>query len=180
MGNFIRKCLNENVNEIMDDQSLIKKLQRELKKARNGSHERDTTEQMKALKEKAANAEYANQKAEEDLKRMKELILKGGVLGKITASGSAGKQSRYNLLFLYTDDDETIQTGAVKSSLSNSAKGINHRYYDGGINHTKNLDPQNFGVFSSPTQEGGITKLHAQTEMKLKRTKQAINIMPSN
>lgn len=67
------------VNEVMDDRSLIKKLQRELKEARNGGPGKDTVEQMKALEEKAANAEFANRKAEEDLKRMKELILKGGV-----------------------------------------------------------------------------------------------------
>jgi len=36
------------------------------------------------------------------------LILKGGVLGKITASGSAGRQSLYNSLFVYNDNDETI------------------------------------------------------------------------
>ena len=162
------------VNEIMDDRSLLKKLQRVL------NHERDSMEQMKALKEKAANAEYANRKADDDLKRMNELILKRGVLGKITASGSAGKQSRYSSLFVYKDDEETIQAGAVESSLSNSAKGIHRRCYDGGMNHTENSDPQNFGAFSSPTREGGVTKLHAQTEMKLKRTKQAINVMPSN
>ncbi len=62
------------VNEIMDDQSLIKKKERELKEARNGCPGRDTMELMKALEEKAANAEYASRMAEEDLKRMKNLF----------------------------------------------------------------------------------------------------------
>ncbi|KAL3809142.1 hypothetical protein ACHAXA_007245 [Cyclostephanos tholiformis] len=45
---------------------------------------------------------------------------------------------------------------------------------------TENSDPQQLGPFSSPTRVGEITKLHAQTEVKLKRTKQAIHIMPSD
>ena len=168
------------VNEVMDDRSLIKKLQRELKEARNVGAGKDTMEQMKALEEKAANAEFASRKAEEDLKRMKELIMKGGVLGKISANGSAGKLSLYNSLFVYNDNDETIQTGAVKFSLSNSTKSRKRRYSDGGINDTENSDPQQLGPYSSPARGGDVTKLHAQTEMKLKRTKQAIHIMPSD
>ncbi|KAL3807868.1 hypothetical protein ACHAXA_010641 [Cyclostephanos tholiformis] len=136
------------VNEIMDDRSLLKKRQRLL------NHERDSMEQMKALKEKFANTEYANRRAEDDLKRMNKLILKRGVLGKITASGSAGKQSRYSSLFVYKDDDETIQAGAVESSLSNSAKGIHRRCYDGGMNHTENSDPTMHG---SETLRDGIS-----------------------
>ena len=168
------------VNEVMDDRSLIKKLQRELKEARNVGAGKDTMEQMKALEEKAANAEVASRKAEEDLKRMKELIMKGGVLGKISANGSAGKLSLYNSLFVYNDNDETIQTGKVKFSLSNSTKSRKRRYSDGGINDTENSDPQQLGPYSSPARGGDVTKLHAQTEMKLKRTKQVIHIMPSD
>ena len=58
------------VNEVMDDRSLIKKLQRELKEARKGGPDSQTMEQMKALEQKAASAEVANRKAEEDVKRM--------------------------------------------------------------------------------------------------------------
>ena len=77
------------VNEVMDDRSLIKTLQRELKEARNVGPGKDTINKMKALEEKATNAEFAKRKAEEDLKRMKKLMKKlilGDVRGKITAA----------------------------------------------------------------------------------------------
>ena len=77
------------VNEVMDDRSLIKTLLRELKEARNVGPGKDTINKMKALEEKATNAEFAKRKAEEDLKRMKKLMKKlilGDVRGKITAA----------------------------------------------------------------------------------------------
>ena len=98
----------------------------------------------------------------------------------VRGGGPAGKLSLYNLLFVYNDNDETIQAGAGKFSLGNSAKGRKCRYFDGVINDTENSDPQQLGPFSSPTRVGEITTLHDQTEVKLKRTKQAIHIMPSD
>ena len=78
-------------------------------------------------------------------------------------------------------DDRSLIAGAVKFSLSESTKARKRRYSDGGINDTKNSDPQQqHGPFFSPTQGGGITKLHAQTEVKLKWTKQDNHIVPSD
>ena len=168
------------VNEVMDDRSLIKKLQREIEEAKIVGPAKDTTEQMKALEEKAANAEFASRKAEEDLKRMKDLIMKSGVLAKITVNGSAGKLSLYSSLYVNNVNDETIQTGAVKFSMSNSTKSKKRRYSDGGISDAENSDQQQLGPYSSPARGGEVTKLHAQTEMKLKRTKQALHITPSD
>ena len=51
---------------------------------------------------------------------------------------------------------------------------------DGGINDAENSDPQQLGPYSSIAQGEDVTKLHAQTELKLKRTKLAIHIMPSD
>ena len=94
--------------------------------------------------------------------------MKSGVLAKITANGSAGKLSLYSSLFVNNVNDETIQTGAVKFSLSNSTKSKKRRYSDGGISDTENSDQQQLGPYSSPARGGEVTKLHAQTEMKLK------------
>jgi len=166
------------VNEVMDDRSLIKKLQRELKEARYGGPGKDTIEQMKALEAKAVNAEVTNRKAEEDLKRMKELILKGCL---ITASGFAGRQSLYNSLFVYNDNDETIQADTVKFSLGKTAKDRQRRYSDGVINDSENADSQQQHVpFASPSRGGmpassaSIVINHPQTAAKPKRQKQTI------
>ena len=97
---------------------------------------------MKALEAKAASAEVANRKAEEDLKRMKTLILKGG--GGILSGGSniVAQQASANnycsssaetTLFVYNDNDETIKTGgdnkfalgSSKSGKSSSTNGAN-------------------------------------------------------
>jgi hypothetical protein len=133
---------------------------------------------MKALEEKAANANIASHKAEEQLKRLKDLIVKGGVRKKNTASRSAGKLLILYFIFNYNNNDQTIQTGAVTFSLSNLMKSRNCCYSDGCINGTKNSDPQQLGPYSSPARGGYVTKLHTQTEMKLKRTKQPIHLMP--
>ena len=167
------------VNEVMDDRSLIKKLQRELKEARRGGPGPETMEQMKALEEKAASAEVANRKAEEDLKRMKQLILKGGVLpGNLTASSAEA-------LFVYNDNDETIKTGTDKFSLgSKGTSNRKRRYSDGVINETAadNAAPQQHVAsgcsFSSPARGDNAPKREAKTEMKKKLKKPSVQILP--
>ena len=163
------------VNEVMDDRSLIKKLQRELKEARKGGPGKDTMEQMKALEEKAASAECANQKAKEDLAKVKQLILKGGVL-----PGNVGASSDPSSLFVYNDNDETIQAGADKFSLGRPTKGKSkRRYSDGVVNDAENVDLQ-LAPFSSPAKGGTVAKLQAQTEMKPKKSKPTAHIQPSD
>ena len=168
------------VNEVMDDRSLIKKLQRELKEARKGGLDSQTMEQMKALEQKAASAEVANRKAEEDVKRMKELILKGGVLPG--SNMNAANNNSAESLFVYNDNDETIKTGADKFSLSSKSSNARskRRYSDGVVNETENGNPQQLAPFSSPVKDGNVSKKHAQTEMKPKKVKPTAHIQPSD
>jgi len=168
------------VNEVMDDRSLIKKLQRELKEARKGGPDSQTMEQMKALEQKAASAEVANRKAEEDVKRMKELILKGGVLP--SNNMSTVNNSSAESLFVYNDNDETIKTGADKFSLSSKPSNARskRRYSDGVVNETENGNPQQLTSFASPVKGGNVSKKHAQTEMKPKKVKPTAHIQPSD
>lgn len=148
------------VNEVMDDRSLIKKLQRELKEARNGGPGKEAMEQMKALEEKAASAEYANRKAVEDLKRMKELILKGGVLHGAIAVKSEAKLSSHDDGKVKAEDANSSPTKCTKSKLK-------RRYSDSVIIENENINPQQqLGQVTSPSRSGTATILHAQTEMK--------------
>eukprot|EP00985_Skeletonema_marinoi_P018960 scaffold10718_cov127-Skeletonema_marinoi.AAC.1 len=158
------------VNEVMDDRSLIKKLQRELKEARRGGPGKETMEQMKALEEKAASAEDANRKAEQDLRRMKEMLLKGGVLNV----GAAAKASSRSGSFVYNGDDETFRSTVDNYSLKSSKKGgSKRRYSDGIINDNENGDPQ----MTSPLRGGNISQKQAQTEMKAKKMKPSAHIL---
>ena len=148
------------VNEVMDDRSLIKKLQRELKEARNGGPGKEAMEQMKALEEKAASAEYANRKAVEDLKRMKELILKGGVLPGSIVGKSEVKLSSHHAGKVKAGDDNSSPTKCTTSK-------VKRRYSDSMIIDTENINPQQqLGQVASPSRLGTATTLHAQTEMK--------------
>eukprot|EP00970_Alexandrium_tamarense_P008549 scaffold1626_cov178-Alexandrium_tamarense.AAC.17 len=182
------------VNEVLDDRSLIKKLQKELKEARKAGDGHVAIEQMKALEEKAANEGEAKRKAEQDLKRMKELILKGGVLpGNICLNG-AGKSSLFKSLFVYNDDTSTIKSsGDVEVSLSVATKRhTKRRFSDGVINDTSNQGRstplRNASTFDDDAaQEAGyaspqanVNKFQAKTEMKLKRPKHTGQISASD
>ncbi len=162
------------VNEVMDDRSLIKKLQRELKEARNGGPGKEAMEQMKALEEKAASAEDANRKAVEDLKRMKDLILKGGVLPGSICVG------RSEVTFSSHHDDGSVEDGAENSSSSKCTTGkVKRRYSDSIIIDTENIDPlQQLGRATSPLRSIVTTKPHALTETKPKQSKLSSHSMP--
>jgi len=71
---------NAQVNEVLDDQSLIRRLQRELAEARRQGGGRANTQHVKALEEKAATAGSEARKLEEKLRRLQASILNNGVL----------------------------------------------------------------------------------------------------
>lgn len=70
------------VNEVLDDRSLIRRLQRELAEARrqNGPASEQQSEQLKVLQKRAATAGTAAKVAEDKLQRLKMSILNSGVL----------------------------------------------------------------------------------------------------
>ena len=70
---------NAKINEVLDDQSIIRKLQRELAEARRGSTMAPTAH-LKELETKAATADSAAKKAKDKLERLKSSILNGGHL----------------------------------------------------------------------------------------------------
>ena len=71
---------NAKVNEVMDDRSLIRKLQRELAEARQKSGGNTDRQQLEALEQQAASAGTAAKMAEEKLKRLQSSLLNSGVL----------------------------------------------------------------------------------------------------
>ncbi|GAX19565.1 centromeric protein E [Fistulifera solaris] len=72
---------NARVNEVLDDRSIIKKLQRELEEARRQANGVGVEpEHLKALEKKAASAGSAAREAEEKLKRLQASILNSGSL----------------------------------------------------------------------------------------------------
>lgn len=167
------------VNEVLDDRSLIKKLQRELKEARDAGNGAMDTEKMKALEEKAVTEAEAKRKAEHDLKRMKDLILKGGVLPVNISYDGAGKSSLFKSLFIYNDAEQTIKTGS-KSFLLKEEKGKGKRRYSDGVikcpspirDVTNNSER---ATFNSPKGDS-ITKMQAKTEIKPKKPKSSSQI----
>ena len=70
---------NAKINEVLDDRSIIRKLQRELAEARRGSTIAPTAH-LKALETKAATADSAAMEAKAKLDRLKLSILNGGQL----------------------------------------------------------------------------------------------------
>ena len=162
------------VNEIMDDRSLIKKLQRELREFRQGGPGKETMDQMKVLQEKAASAEYA-------LKRMKTLILNGGVpAGTNSVDGSTVKPSLDNSLFVSNNNNTTIKTDAdcILSSMPTKQRS-KRRHSDSVIHGTGNGDLRQ-GHLSSPARGGKITKTQARTETKPSKSKLTSRILPSS
>jgi len=137
---------------------------------RRGGPGKETMEQMKAVEEKAASAEAANRTAEPDLKQMKEMPLKGGVLNvDAAAKASSGSGS-----FVYNGDDETFRSTVDDYSLKSSKKGGPERCHsDGIINKYDNGDPQ----MTSPLRGGNISQKQAQTEMKAKKMKPSAHIL---
>ncbi|KAL3805856.1 hypothetical protein HJC23_007817 [Cyclotella cryptica] len=175
------------VNEVLDDRSLIKKLQRELKEARDAGSRHMAMEQMKALEEKAANEGEAKRKAEQDLKRMKELILKGGVLPMNLSFNGAGKSSLFKSLFVYNDAEETIKYDGNSFSLAMAQKRKGkRRYSDGVINpcpspvRDVSSKTDDRAAFNSPTGDRMITRVQAKTEIKPKKPKSATQISISH
>ena len=68
------------VNEVLDDRSLIRRLQRELAEAKRRGPGSAQNKQLKALELKADAAGNAAKEAEEKLYRLKKSILNSGVL----------------------------------------------------------------------------------------------------
>ena len=84
---------NAQVNEVLDDRSIIRRLQRELAEARRRSSSTGT-EQVKALENKAATAGTVAKEAEAKLDRLKASILNAGYLfGNQNAMKSSIKNS---------------------------------------------------------------------------------------
>lgn len=81
---------NAKVNEVLDDQSLIRRLQRELAEAKRASSGDgvDKTDQLRALETEAANAGKERREAQEKLKRLQKSILNSTALFE-TKQGSS-------------------------------------------------------------------------------------------
>ena len=67
------------INEVLDDRSLIKKLQRELSIAKRTSGGSQALSQFNVLETEAENAKKKAQKLEKNLRRLKSYILRGGL-----------------------------------------------------------------------------------------------------
>jgi centromeric protein E len=167
------------VNEVLDDRSLIKKLQRELKEARDAGNGTMDTEKMKALEEKAVTEAEAKRKAEHDLKRMKDLILKGGVLPMNISYDGDGKSSLFKSLFIYNDAEQTIKTGSNSFFLKEQKGNGKRRYSDGAIKCSSPVrdvtNKPERATFNSPKGDT-ITRVQAKTEIKPKKPKSASQI----
>ena len=68
------------INKVLDDRSLIKKLQRQLAEARFAIGGKDAILQLRALEIETADAKSNTIKAEETIQQLKDSILKGGIL----------------------------------------------------------------------------------------------------
>jgi len=115
------------VNEVLDDSSLIKRLQRELAEARKFGVGKVKQQQMQNLTEEAQNAARA---AEERLQRLKACFLKAGILP--TSFLTNEKKSRRSEEFLavpfkplfiktLTPDKNGIKTNVTDSDLFRDA-----------------------------------------------------------
>lgn len=77
------------INEVLDDRSMIKKLQRELAEAKRAVGGDVDMNQIRALESEAAKAETSAKEAHEKYERLKASILKGGMFSETGIRGQS-------------------------------------------------------------------------------------------
>ncbi len=84
---------NAQINEVLDDRSMIKKLQRELADAKRAANGEVDMRQIRELESEAAKAENNAKRVQEKYERLKASILKGGIFPNSKSKGEAGSLS---------------------------------------------------------------------------------------
>jgi len=122
------------VNEVLDDRSLIRRLQRELAEARRRGPGSAQNKQLKVLEQRADAAGNAAKEAEEKLYRLKKSILNSGVLFARKTTGTLAKtlpanaqllcipskkKRRFSEGELELGRSETAETTPIRSTASN-------------------------------------------------------------
>jgi len=153
------------INEVLDDRSLIKKLQRELafaRRARSGSH---TLSQFKALEIEAANANRKAEQAEKDLQRLKLSLLRGGLLHGFLLPQKGDQTNAERPITPYSSDD-------TYCNVTTSPKGqtrTHRRLSDSDINRTTVLmDQTNKQNFSFTSPKADCSKIDTLAKPKVR------------
>jgi len=111
------------VNEVLDDQSTIKRLQRELAEARKVAPGSAQKKHLKALKQKADEAGNAAKEAEDKLDRLKRSILNSNVLFGNAASKKLDRHNRKVFGSISGNVDQSLVTRG-KRRLSEGSSGF--------------------------------------------------------
>eukprot|EP00934_Nitzschia_sp_Nitz4_P004282 Nitzschia sp. Nitz4//scaffold303_size22340//9389//16391//NITZ4_008567-RA/size22340-processed-gene-0.14-mRNA-1//1//CDS//3329547057//4272//frame0 len=115
---------NAQVNEVLDDRSIIRRLQRELAEARRQSSVPESAH-LRALENKAASAGTAASEANDKLRRLKASILNASYLFS----------SRSEI------DKENVSGGAESNIVDTNGQGRKRRFSDGGLSSSHVLTP---------------------------------------
>ena len=120
------------INEVLDERSMIKKLQKELAAARRAADGEIDLTQIRELESEAAKAENLAKTAQEKYEKLKASILKGGMF-----QGNAGAKHRKRI-----SSTRTPAKGTIIDISSPSAFGIDRkrrRQSDGIVYHYNNV-----------------------------------------
>lgn len=141
------------VNEVLDDRSLIKKLQQELALAKRASSESHTLSQVKALEIEAANANRKAEESEKNLQRLKLFILRGGLLHGFHLPQVGGQISAERHPATYSSANTYCNVTATSNDTSNKLSPIvkmskPRRMSDSSINRTNVIMDTNSNILS--------------------------------
>jgi len=162
------------INEVLDDRSLIKKLQRELIFAKRASSESRTLSQFKALEIEAANANKKAEESEKNLQRLKLSILRGGLLHGFLLPQQGGQISAERHATTYSSANTYCNVTAASINSSNSLTPTvkmskPRRMSDSFINRTNVLmDYTNLLETSSTSPKDNISKTKNLANTKAK------------
>ena len=147
---------NAQVNEVLDDQSLIRKLQRELAEAKKSTGGGNQTQQLRALETEAANAGKERREAVEKLKRLQNSFLNSSSLFDASRDNEASWI--------------TVSNTAVKRKRRLSDGGLNLKtMYETPAKQSRLSPPKSVPCGKEPKQKVVLSELSPQTELGLVR-----------
>jgi len=158
---------NAQINEVLDDRALIKKLQKELAEARKMGGGKEVMERIRLLEVEAVNAGNAAKDAEEKLSRLKSSILRGGMGIPSRSHVSSQPIRMHQLPVIYNSESDAISVPINKSNppLSPEIRTFvrkKRRLSDGALNIQSSVE-----LFDSPVRKNSKVELNAPDEVAI-------------
>ena len=171
------------VNEVLDDRSLIKKLQRELDDAKRTSGGSHTSSQFETLKTEAANAKRTAEKSEKNLQRLKSSILRGGLFHGFIVSKQRNQISAEGHAITYSSGStySNVTSASINSNNAHSpivGRRKKRRMSDSFIpGKTILMDCTNSSSDPFASPKANISKAKALTNTKVGWSSQRVKLL---